>query len=391
MRRRRPHRPLPALALGILLGGAAGLLSGCDDSPSGSTVTPASSTTPAPAASAAPAADASFTPVPGGPRIEFARMRHDFGVITDTKSHRTTFTFRNVGDSVLQIKDIKAACGCTVPVLAKRQYLPGEGGEIEVVFDPKGKEDKTDKTLTVISNSATGATTELGFTSMIHPLVSIERLQRIGNVKLGTDFRHVVPIYYRDPDLRIDSVSVTDENGQLDDIHATVLNKDTIDRTGDDGVLYRADIEVTVSRDRPWGMLFATKLSVDVNGRPTPDADPIDFNYTAFLMGSVFGEIHAQPGIISFGAPLSPGDSYSKSIQLFRPNREPFKVTSVRVVESTMPGLTPVAEPVTTGRYDLKLEGNVGSFHGRIRGMLSVATDVPGEEELRIPFSGQVQ
>lgn len=390
MRRRSPHRALSALALGIPLSGAAGLIPGCGESPAASSkTTPASSTTSPPAAPAPPAAataNASFTPVAGGPRIEFVSLIHDFGVITDTQSHRTAYAFRNVGDSTLQINDVKAACGCTVPVLAKRQYRPGEGGEIEVVFDPKGKKDKTNKKLTVISNSVTGATMELEFTSMIRPLVDIERLQRLGNVKLGTDHRHVVPIYYRDPDLKIRSVSVNDEN-----IQAAVLNQGTIDRTGDDGVVYRADVEVMVTRGKPWGMLYAKKLTIDVNGRPTPDANAIEFTYSAFLMGSVFGTVHSQPGIISFGGPMKPGDSFSKGIQLYRPDRKPFQITDMRVVESTFDGVNPVFAATGAGRYDVRLEGNVGKFRGQIRGVLSVGTDVPGEEQLRIPFSGHVR
>ncbi len=45
-----------------------------------------------------------------------------------------TFAFTNTGSAPVEILNMRATCGCTVPELKKRVYHPGESGEIDVVF-----------------------------------------------------------------------------------------------------------------------------------------------------------------------------------------------------------------------------------------------------------------
>ncbi len=45
-----------------------------------------------------------------------------------------TFHFTNTGTAPVEIINMRATCGCTVPELEKRVYEPGESGEIDVVF-----------------------------------------------------------------------------------------------------------------------------------------------------------------------------------------------------------------------------------------------------------------
>ena len=47
----------------------------------------------------------------------------------------TTFPFRNEGERSITISGITSSCGCTVPALDQKTYAPGEGGEIEAVFN----------------------------------------------------------------------------------------------------------------------------------------------------------------------------------------------------------------------------------------------------------------
>ncbi|NDV62302.1 DUF1573 domain-containing protein [Puniceicoccales bacterium CK1056] len=44
------------------------------------------------------------------------------------------YRFTNAGDEPVVITNLKSSCGCTVPELAKREYAPGESGEIKAVF-----------------------------------------------------------------------------------------------------------------------------------------------------------------------------------------------------------------------------------------------------------------
>lgn len=44
------------------------------------------------------------------------------------------FRFENTGEEAVEIGKIRSSCGCTVPVLEKRVYAPGESGEIRAIF-----------------------------------------------------------------------------------------------------------------------------------------------------------------------------------------------------------------------------------------------------------------
>jgi hypothetical protein len=44
------------------------------------------------------------------------------------------FRFTNTGNETVTLLNPTSSCGCTVPKLAKKEYLPGESGEIKAIF-----------------------------------------------------------------------------------------------------------------------------------------------------------------------------------------------------------------------------------------------------------------
>jgi len=76
---------------------------------------------------------------PEGPRLTFTRLVHDFGRISDVHKQPCRFPFTNTGDERLVISDIKASCGCTATSLSTREFAPGEGAALEVVYTPGGR------------------------------------------------------------------------------------------------------------------------------------------------------------------------------------------------------------------------------------------------------------
>lgn len=49
------------------------------------------------------------------------------------------FRFTNTGDRVVRIRAVPASCGCVAAKPAKRDYAPGESGEIPFTYSPKGR------------------------------------------------------------------------------------------------------------------------------------------------------------------------------------------------------------------------------------------------------------
>ncbi len=67
------------------------------------------------------------------PHIEFERLLHDFGDVAPDSVSYCTFTFKNTGTGTLHIAEVTATCTCTTPdVGEKKDYAPGESGEIRV-------------------------------------------------------------------------------------------------------------------------------------------------------------------------------------------------------------------------------------------------------------------
>ncbi len=93
--------------------------------------------------------------VPAGPTttIEFEETTFDFGTIKQGDKVTHIFKFRNAGNEPLIISNAKATCGCTVPNWPKEPIPPGETGEIEVVFNSKGKSNKQNKKVTITANT----------------------------------------------------------------------------------------------------------------------------------------------------------------------------------------------------------------------------------------------
>jgi len=87
------------------------------------------------------------------PAMDFENTELDFGKIIQGEKISHTFSFTNTGESPLVISDVSATCGCTVPTWPKAPVLPGEKGEISVVFDSNGRSGSQMKQVTVITNA----------------------------------------------------------------------------------------------------------------------------------------------------------------------------------------------------------------------------------------------
>lgn len=99
--------------------------------------------------------------------VKFKQTKVDFGEVDQGKSVKIDFEFENTGDSVLIIKNVKAACGCTGVELEKREYQPGEKGVISVKFDSRQYQGTTRKSAWVYTNDEKNAAIQLEITGQI--------------------------------------------------------------------------------------------------------------------------------------------------------------------------------------------------------------------------------
>jgi hypothetical protein len=87
-----------------------------------------------------------------GPEIKFDKLEHDYGTITQGSDGNCVFKFKNTGNEVLILSDVRKSCGCTTPTWSKEPLLPGQSGAINVGYDTKNI-GSFSKNITVISNA----------------------------------------------------------------------------------------------------------------------------------------------------------------------------------------------------------------------------------------------
>jgi hypothetical protein len=92
------------------------------------------------------------------PKLVFEEPEFDFGTVNEGDKVQHTFRFKNTGSAPLLISKASASCGCTVPSFPKSPIDPGKSGEIDVVFDTKGKGGNQIKVVTISANTNPGQT-----------------------------------------------------------------------------------------------------------------------------------------------------------------------------------------------------------------------------------------
>ncbi|MBV7267792.1 DUF1573 domain-containing protein [Winogradskyella luteola] len=89
------------------------------------------------------------------PVLELDKELHDFGTLVNGTPVETVFKYKNTGNSMLVVSNIKSTCGCTVPSNYTKEVAPGETGEFTVKFNGKGN-GKVSKSLTMTTNTEKG-------------------------------------------------------------------------------------------------------------------------------------------------------------------------------------------------------------------------------------------
>src|ERR1700686_4934294 len=94
------------------------------------------------------------------------------------------FRFTNIGTTSLKITDLHPSRGCTTAFLEKKEYAPGESGEIEAKFKFDGRVGHHEKWIVVTTDWVPPQPTILRFTVSIPEAITIQPelvLWRVGH------------------------------------------------------------------------------------------------------------------------------------------------------------------------------------------------------------------
>ncbi len=321
--------------------------------------------------------------------MQFETEMHDFGLVPDTNQVVCQFKFTNVGNDMLIISEVESTCGCTVPELKVRDYLPGESGSIEVRFEPKDRAGKHQKFITVSSNDVNSidGKRKLGINVEVYQAVklSIPALS-IGRLIFGRGGEGDVILTSKRSVFDVQKIDITGPfvTGEI------TKREDITDEHGEPA--HAITVHFAVDPAAPMGYLdrqvmFTTLLSKE------DSAETFEHMVRFSVSAHIAGQLQATPDRLTFGTP-SAGTPFDREVRIINLAGNPFTITSVRVETESDVTLNVTHDTVeVTGRQipRLHVTGTAPEKRGSFNGSIWVMTDIPNEKELEIKFFGSVR
>lgn len=310
----------------------------------------------------------------------------DLGTISDDEAKPMKVGFKNTGTGTLTIADLKGSCGCTVPQLEKKEYKPGEGGVIDITYNPHGKRDQQQTTVTITSNDPSKSVQTVTVKSIVKPNVFWDpQAIAFNQVGKGKGGKMLLKVTGRLENFAVTEVTATNPEA----FEAKVIETKAIEQAdGKPG--FESTVEVTLKPNTPVGMAQA-----NLTLRTTNSKNPL-VNVSTFA--EVTGDLATTPikfflNQLQVDQDLSGG--VSNKVILRHKEGKPFKVTKFEVVR--MPNglehtFTAEVKPedATGSAYAITLLGKVPNVAGPVQGDVVLTTDIPGEESVKIGYFGMI-
>jgi hypothetical protein len=86
------------------------------------------------------------------------------------------YKFTNTGSQTVKITDLQSSCRCTVPKLDKREYAPGESGELQAVFTVGDQRGSQHKIITLTTDQPSQPTAQVTLDTDIPDVPGLSRL-----------------------------------------------------------------------------------------------------------------------------------------------------------------------------------------------------------------------
>lgn len=280
------------------------------------------------------------------------------------------FVIKNVGQDVLQIKQVVPSCQCQAVLPTKNELAPGEETTVECKMNTQGLQGPVTKTISVLSNDPTQGSIILTMTGDIVPPFSVKPRQiELGAVskidgKGGTELSFVVSkgLDVQLRDLKVSSPLVV----------ATPLGKLEEQPDGTRILKVRVDLKGGASV----GLLRETLTFIT----DMPNVPPAVVPVTA----SIEGEVMISPRTFNLGK-VKKGETTSKEIEITKTGEANLVIEGVDV---SPPG--PFAAEVITDeagkKFRVRVSVKADAPEGYQRGTLTLRTNCAGENTIQAYF-----
>lgn len=326
----------------------------------------------------------------------FTDLAHDFGRISDEEKVEYVFKFVNKGKGDLHISSTKGSCSCTVPAPSKRDFAPGESGEIRVIFDPKGKSGDQMQSVTINTNDAETPLMSLNIRAVVVPQISVSpRVGHFGEVPKDQVAEIELTVIGRKPGFEVVGVELSDTERFEAEFSETVdailppegaeqLDERVKSESLEGEQVRECKIRVVMQPGQSIGLIRNKTLIIHTNDEKHP-------NMTVELMAQHAGDIQMTPKRITLGA-LPAGADFHREVTIRSISGKPFNILGIDhtavAADAVDYSFTPI-DPTNPVAYKLVIDGVMPEDTRVLRGRFVFATDVEREEKLYLHYYGQ--
>jgi len=316
----------------------------------------------------------------GKGRLTFASTTQETGEILDTTVTKLTYLFRNTGSGPLTITQVKPSCGCTVPELSKKTYMPGEQGNLNVAFDPRGKHGAVSRSITIFTDSDATPNSQIVVHSLVKPVIIIEPMVLpFDAVTKGEGATKEFKVYGRIDGFKVTRATI-DDNTSFD---IEVVDGGIVEKDGEAG-LHLQILRVTLKADAK-----PDNHRAQITVRTNDERKPI---FSLATVARVLGDLKMSPVRVTMGR-LVVGDDFEREFHVTSKTGKAFNILSANAnsvaIDATYE-FEPV-DPETRTDWIVRVKGKVTNAAPRFNTQLHLVTDVPDEEQQTVQMYGQLR
>ncbi|MCM2370405.1 DUF1573 domain-containing protein [Aporhodopirellula aestuarii] len=240
----------------------------------------------------------------------FPIKSHNFGTVAVASKTEFQFPIYNTTGREMHIREVRASCGCTTPILSSNYIPAGEKGFLTARFNTPTFRGKKGATLTVVIDQPFYTEVQLKVDGYIRSdMVFHPGSVEFGTINQGDTKTGSTKIYYAGR-----------SDWQVVDIRANqpwLIPKFTQVERGPGKATY--ELTIAVREDAPAG-LFQDEVIVQTNDRSMPRV-PLR------VSGNVVTSLTISPKSIAFGS-VKPGQEIVQRLVIT--GREPFAIASIK-------------------------------------------------------------
>jgi len=294
------------------------------------------------------------------PKIVLEETLFNFGEMHQETKSTHIFKIKNTGDADLEIKDIKTSCGCTAAMVSKNIILPGETGDLNVIFSSKRFQGEVTRQITLVTNDPANETSVIKIKALVKALLEVNPAY--------LNFGRITEAKSQTMDVKLKNM--TNEVMTLDSI--TSENKDiTIGKYDKDlnpglGVTIPVTYTSSVKPERPG---VAGSIVIQIKGSNEKVLIPFSLQ--------IVGEVQLKPKNLSFNV-VKKGETPAKVITI--ENRGEKEVTILgakydsNLIETDAKFPLSI-KPGDSSKISITLSSKVAE--GKFKGQIEFQTDNP--------------